>query len=150
MTSRTCFKGLCLTKITFMAWPSKPEFYGDLVYKVQKVMGTSDFSDQIRKITKRYKRLAINVIQQSACLVINPITFDNFAVFLNCTPMDPVSDSMMNLVYKSFLALTMKYYAPCRKFYRTISISLHTKISSFKPQILITFFTRSSCVCQRK
>ena len=30
-----------------------------------------------------------------ACLVINPITVDNFAALFNCTPVDKASDSMM-------------------------------------------------------
>ena len=34
-------------------------------------------------------------MQQSACLVINPITVDNFAALFNCTPVDRASDSMM-------------------------------------------------------
>ena len=34
-------------------------------------------------------------IRQSACLVINPITVDNFAALFNCTPVDWASDSMM-------------------------------------------------------
>ena len=35
----------------------------------------------------RYKRIGynINVMRQSACLVINPITVDNFASLFNCT-----------------------------------------------------------------
>ena len=60
---------------------SEPEFYGDLVYKFKKIMGRTDFSDQFRKITIRHKRIGYNlyVMQQSACLVVNPITVDNFA-----------------------------------------------------------------------
>ena len=44
-----------------------------------------------------YKRIGynINVMQQSACLVINPITVDNFASLCNCTPVGCASDSMM-------------------------------------------------------
>ena len=37
----------------------------------------------------------LNVLRQSACLVINPITFDGYAVLFNCTPVDRASDSMM-------------------------------------------------------
>ena len=37
----------------------------------------------------------INVIQQSACLVINPVKVDGYAARLNCTPVDRTSDSMM-------------------------------------------------------
>ena len=31
------------------------------------------------------KRISINVMRQSACLVINPITVDSFASLFNCT-----------------------------------------------------------------
>ena len=57
----------------------------------------TDFSDQFRKIIIGHKRIGydLNVMQQSACLVINPITFDNSAALFNCTPVDRASDSMM-------------------------------------------------------
>ena len=56
-----------------------------------------DFSDQFRIIIIRYKRIDynLNVMRQSACLVINPITADGYAALVNCTPMDRASDSMM-------------------------------------------------------
>ena len=76
---------------------SEPEFYGDLVYKFKKIRGITDFSDQFRKIIMRYKRIGynLNVMRQSACLVINPITVDGYAALFNCTPVDRASDSMM-------------------------------------------------------
>ena len=57
---------------------SEPEFYGDLVYKFKKI---ADFSDQFRNIIVRYKRIGfnINIMQQCACLLFNPITVNNFA-----------------------------------------------------------------------
>ena len=59
-------------------------------------MGMTDFSDQFRKIKKRHKRIIydLNVMRQSACLVINQIMVDNFAALFNCTPVDRASDSM--------------------------------------------------------
>ena len=45
------------------------------------------------KLRKAFSNL--NVMRQSACLVINPITVDNFAALSNCTPVDRASDSMM-------------------------------------------------------
>ena len=59
-------------------------------------MGRTDFSDQYRKIIKRHKRIGcdLNVMRQSACLVINQIMVDNFAALFNCTPVDRASDSM--------------------------------------------------------
>ena len=76
---------------------SELEFYGDLVYKFKKIRRMTDFSDKFRKIIMRYKRIGynLNVMQQSACLVINPIKVDGYAALLNCTPVDRASDSMM-------------------------------------------------------
>ena len=63
-------------------------------------MGSIDFSDQFRKIIRR-KRIDynLNVMRQSACLVISPITVDNFAALFNCTTVDRASDSMMGPTY---------------------------------------------------
>ena len=57
----------------------------------------TDFSDQFRKNIRRYKRIGynLNVMRQSACLGINPITIDAYAALFNCTPVDRASDSMM-------------------------------------------------------
>ena len=75
---------------------SEPEFHGDLVYKFKKIKGSTDFSDQFRKIIICHKSIDynLNVMRQSSCLVINPITVDNFAALFNCTPVDRASDSM--------------------------------------------------------
>ena len=37
----------------------------------------------------------INVLQQTACLVVNPITVGNFAFLFNYMPVGWTSDSMM-------------------------------------------------------
>ena len=39
----------------------------------------------------------LNVMQQSACLAINPITVDNFVELFICTPVDRASDSDLKL-----------------------------------------------------
>ena len=61
---------------------SEPDFYGDLVYKFKKLIGWNDFSFQFRKIITRYRLIGnnLNVMRQSACLVFNPTTVDNYAV----------------------------------------------------------------------
>ena len=76
---------------------SEPEFYGDLVYKFKNNVGRADFFDQFKKIFVRYKRIGynINTMRQSACLVFNPITVNNFASLFNCTPVGRISGSMM-------------------------------------------------------
>ena len=60
-------------------------------------MGRTDFSDHFRKIIIRHKRIGydLNVMRQSVCLLINPITVYNFAALFNCTPVDQALDSMM-------------------------------------------------------
>ena len=62
-------------------------------------MGRTDFSDQFRKIIIRRKRTGynLNVMRQSECLVLNPITAYNFAALFNCTPVERASDSIMAL-----------------------------------------------------
>ena len=67
---------------------SEPEFYGDIVYKLK--CKRTGFSDRFRKVIIRHKRTDynLNIIRQSACLVINPITVDYFAALLNYTPVD--------------------------------------------------------------
>ena len=55
---------------------SEPIFYGDLVYKFKRIVGKPNFSDQFKKIVNRYIRVRYNldIMRQSACLVLNPIT----------------------------------------------------------------------------
>ena len=61
---------------------SEPKFCGDLVYKFETLIGRHYFSFQIRKI----------ILRQSACLVFNMV--DDYAAFLNCTPVGRASDSI--------------------------------------------------------
>ena len=65
---------------------SEPEFYGDLVYKFRKIIGKNDFP-YFKKIIVRYKKIGynINVMRQTACLVVNPIKVNSFAYLLYCT-----------------------------------------------------------------
>ena len=78
-------------------WLSEPEFYADLVCKLKKIVGSNNFSAQFIKIISTYKKIGynINVLQQTACLVVNPITVGNFAFLFNCTPVGRTSDSLM-------------------------------------------------------
>ena len=75
----------------------EPDFYVDLVYKLKKIVGSNIFSVQFIKIFSHYKKIGynINVLQQTACSVVNPITVGNFAFLFNCTPVGQTSDSKM-------------------------------------------------------
>ena len=76
---------------------SKPDFYGDLVYKLKKIVGSYNFSAQFIKIISHYKKIGynINVLQQTSCLVVNPIMVGNFAFLLIERRWVGISDSMM-------------------------------------------------------
>ena len=60
----------------------------------------------------RYKRIGynLNAMQQSACLVINPIKVYGYAALFNCMPVDRASDSMMarpKAIHLSWLGLEL-------------------------------------------
>ena len=75
---------------------SEPEFYGDLVYRFRKTVGKSNFSEQFRKLINRYKKIgySLDIMRQTACLVVNPIIVDGYASLFNCTTAVRASDSM--------------------------------------------------------
>ena len=76
---------------------SEPGFYGDLVYGLRRIVGSNDFSAQFIKVVSHCGRIgcSVNVLQQTVCLVVNPITVGNFAFLFGCTPVGRTSDSMM-------------------------------------------------------
>ena len=71
---------------------SEPEFYGDLVYKLEKIVGSYNFSAQFIIIISNHKKIdyIITVLQQTAWFVVNPITVGNFAFLFNCTPVGQI------------------------------------------------------------
>ena len=78
---------------------SEPIFYGDLVYKFKRIVGKPNLSDQFKKIVKRYIRVGYNldIMQQSACLVLNPITVYSYGFLFNCMTVGQALDSMTAL-----------------------------------------------------
>ena len=64
---------------------SEPEFYGDLVFKFRKIIGRNDFPYHFKKIIVRYKKIGYNidVLRQTACLVVNPIKVNSFALLIS-------------------------------------------------------------------
>ena len=67
-----------------------------MVYKLKKMAGSNNLSAQFIKIISHYKKSGynINVLQQTACLVVNPITVGNLVFLFNCTLVGRTSDSM--------------------------------------------------------
>ena len=78
---------------------SEPIFYGDLSNKFKRIVVKSNFSDQFKKIVKCYIRVGYNldIMRQSACLVLNPITVYSYGFLFNCTTVGQASDSMTAL-----------------------------------------------------
>ena len=74
---------------------SEPEFYGDLVYKFRTIMGKYDFPSHFKKIIVRYYKMIgynIDILRQTACLIVNPVKVNNLAYLFNCTALSRASD----------------------------------------------------------
>ena len=70
-----------------------------LAYKFKRIDGKPNFSDQFKKIVKCYIKVGYNldVMRQSACPVLNPITGYSYGFLFNCTMVCQASDSMAAL-----------------------------------------------------
>ena len=75
---------------------SNPEFYGDLVCKFKKIIGNPNFSDLFKGIENRFKIAwyTLDIMQQTACLVFNPIMVEGYAALFSCTAVVQASGSM--------------------------------------------------------
>ena len=63
----------------------EPEFNGNIIYKFRKTVDKTDFSEQVKKIVTCYKKIGYNmdILWQTARMVVNTITVDNFASHFN-------------------------------------------------------------------
>ena len=73
--------------------------FGFISWNQNILIGKPNFSDQFKKIAKRYIRVGYNldIMRQSACLVLNPITVYSYGFLFNCTTVGQASDSMTAL-----------------------------------------------------
>ena len=60
----------------------------------EKIAGKHDFPYHFKKIIVRYKKIGYNidVLRQTACLIVNPIKVNSFAYPFNCTTIGRASD----------------------------------------------------------
>ena len=60
----------------------------------EKIIGKYDFPYHFKKIIVRYKKIGYNidVLRQTACLVVDPIKVNNFAYLFDCTMVGRASD----------------------------------------------------------
>ena len=75
----------------------EPDFYGDLVYKLKKIVGSDNFSVQFIKIISHYKKIGYNIhVLYTDCMPGGQSNkVGNLAFLFNCTPVGQTSDSMM-------------------------------------------------------
>ena len=88
--------GVILNRLTFLLLQglSESEFYRNLVYKFRKIIGKNDFPYHFKKTIVRYKKIGytIDVLRQTACLVVNPIKINSFAYLFDCKTVRRASD----------------------------------------------------------
>ena len=62
--------------------------------KFRKIICKNDFPYHFIKIIVRFKKIGYNidVLRQTACLVVNPIKVNSFAYLFNCTAVGRASD----------------------------------------------------------
>ena len=95
LTSGTCIKPLPHNRLNISCK------YYDFTKSLKLGFTTIRFlsRDQFKKIVKRYIRVGYNldIMRQSACLVLNPITVYSYGFLFNCTTVGQASDFMTAL-----------------------------------------------------
>ena len=78
---------------------SEPMFYGDLFYKFKRIVGKPSFSDQFKKIVKRYMGLgcSLGAVRRPACLVLGPIVVCGCGFLFSCAREGRASDTVTAL-----------------------------------------------------
>ena len=78
---------------------SGPVYFGGLVSGFKRGFGGPDFGDRLGEIMRRCMGVGYNldVMQQSACLVLSPVAIYSYGFLFNCTTVGQASDSMTAL-----------------------------------------------------
>ena len=63
-----------------------PDFYGDLIYKLRKIINNTSFPTLFSKIIKSYIKRGYrqDILQRTSCIVIDPFTVGHYAFLFNC------------------------------------------------------------------
>ena len=64
-----------------------PNFYGDLIYKLRKIVNSTYFPMSFTKIIKSYIKRGYrqDILPSTSCLVIDPFTVGHYAFLFGCT-----------------------------------------------------------------
>ena len=70
-----------------------------MVIYSKRIVGKPNFSDQLKKIIKSYKKCNkdMDIMRQSACLVVNPVSVNSYGFLFNFSTMGQASASMKAL-----------------------------------------------------
>ena len=119
---------------------SEPEFY----IIIRKTVGKSNFAEQFRKLINRSKRIGYNpyIMRQTACLVVNSVTVDSYALLFNCTTVVRASDSMtfpsLRKAFTSGLGLDAL---------SLVWLSVVQLVVFFNSRSLVLCWAKSTCLC---
>ena len=96
--TKGCRMYYCCRLLFFPIYFTKDSFGNPIILECQTGL-KPNFSDQFKKIVKRYIRVGYNldIMRQSACLVVNPITVYSYGFLFNSTTVGRASDSMTAL-----------------------------------------------------
>ena len=63
-----------------------PEFYGDLIYKLRRIINSTSFSTSFSKIIRSYIKRGYrhDILRRTSCLVIDPFTVGHYAFLFDC------------------------------------------------------------------
>ena len=72
---------------------------------VRKIIGKTDFPCNFKTLVTRFKEIGynMNILLQTACMIVNPIMVDNFASLINCVA---VGRSSAKMTTPSSISLT--------------------------------------------
>jgi hypothetical protein len=76
----------CNLKTLLRQGVSHPEFYGDVHYRLRKIIGHTHFSTLFPKIIRKYRKRDYDatILQRTACSVIDPFTVGSYASLFAC------------------------------------------------------------------
>ena len=76
----------CNLKALLRLGISHPEFYGDVIYKLRKIIGHGNCSTLFLKRIISFVKRGYDpiILQRTACLVVSPYTVDNHAYLFGC------------------------------------------------------------------
>ena len=99
------------------------------MYKFRKIIGKNDFPYHFKKIIVCYKMTGYNidVLRQTACLVVNPIKVDNFAYPFDCTTVGRAS--RLNEADSTILNLTLELHG-------RLVTDIHSGLSQTRPIVV--------------